>query len=381
MRPTTPKAIVSILLLSPTLGAAATIRVPEDFPTVQAGMDAASQGDTVELACGTYYEHDLVLRPGITLRSESGSATCARIDAQLLGRVMRCDSLSAPTILEGLTIARGGSNGGSGLYCIASDLTLRGCVFDNNYAWSHAGASGGGMVAQSSVITATDCVFRYNDANNNASAAGIYSSTASFTGCSFYHNTTGGGSASLAVVNGTLSVQDSYFRRSSLEMWSPDATIAGNLFFNAHLGVYSGSPVIRNSTFAKASIYLSGTASPTLQRSVVALGEHADPAVWCSSNWTGSITISCCNVYGNAGGDWTGCLAGHDGSDGNFSEDPLFCDLDAEDLHLQWASPCLPANSGDCGLIGALGFGGCNSVAVEPETWASIKSRYRSDRP
>ena len=34
---------------------AATIHVPDDQPTIQAGIDAASAGDTVLVACGDYY--------------------------------------------------------------------------------------------------------------------------------------------------------------------------------------------------------------------------------------------------------------------------------------------------------------------------------------
>ena len=37
--------------------------------------------------------------------------------------------------------------------------------------------------------------------------------------------------------------------------------------------------------------------------------------------------------------------------------DPLLCNWEAGDVHLSSLSPCLPANSGGCGLIGARGEG------------------------
>lgn len=47
---------------------AATIRVPEDRPTIQAAIDAAQAGDTVVVRAGRYVER-IQLRPSITLRS------------------------------------------------------------------------------------------------------------------------------------------------------------------------------------------------------------------------------------------------------------------------------------------------------------------------
>jgi hypothetical protein len=99
-------------------------------------------------------------------------------------------------------------------------------------------------------------------------------------------------------------------------------------------------------------------------------------ATYC---WSASIAISCSDVYGNAGGDWVGCIAGRLGVDGNFSADPLFCDAEGGDFTLSAESPCLPGNHPDgvdCGLIGAFGQG-CGPVSVEQETWAGIKARYR----
>jgi hypothetical protein len=77
-----------------------------------------------------------------------------------------------------------------------------------------------------------------------------------------------------------------------------------------------------------------------------------------------SPELSCCDVYGNAGGDWVGCIAGQYGISGNIREDPLFCDPESEDFTLRVGSPCLPGHNPDCGLIGASPIG-CPTTGVE----------------
>jgi hypothetical protein len=88
--------------------------------------------------------------------------------------------------------------------------------------------------------------------------------------------------------------------------------------------------------------------------------------------------LTCCDVYGNAGGDWVGCIADQYGINGNFSEDPLFCDMSGGDLTLCANSPCLPTGN-SCGvLIGAhdQGCPDCSSP-VKPTSWGAIKALYR----
>src|SRR3990172_6967509 len=51
---------------TPTASAAATIHVPADHPTIQAAIDAAQDGDVIEIAPGTYREN-VVLGKSVTL--------------------------------------------------------------------------------------------------------------------------------------------------------------------------------------------------------------------------------------------------------------------------------------------------------------------------
>jgi parallel beta-helix repeat protein len=53
----------------------ATIYVPDDYPTIQAAVDAASTGDTIIVRAGEYREN-IVVNKRLTIKSENGSGNC-----------------------------------------------------------------------------------------------------------------------------------------------------------------------------------------------------------------------------------------------------------------------------------------------------------------
>jgi len=59
-----------------------------------------------------------------------------------------------------------------------------------------------------------------------------------------------------------------------------------------------------------------------------------------------TVEFSCCNLFGNAGGDWIGPASGQLGVNGNISEDPLFHDRLNSDFHLLYGSPCRDMGDG-----------------------------------
>jgi hypothetical protein len=82
-----------------------------DAPTIQAGVDSAAAGDTVLVACGTYIDctHPcpwygnacVVMKSGLTLRSETGGPDCVIIGAQQQGKGISCLQVDSTTIIEG----------------------------------------------------------------------------------------------------------------------------------------------------------------------------------------------------------------------------------------------------------------------------------------
>ena len=107
--------ILIMLLVTSFVGSAlaTTIDVPADQPTIRAGIDAALAGDTVRVACGIYYEHDIVMKSGVWLRGRNGDPACVTIAAQRLGRAIQCSNVDAAARIEGFTITGGYVTGGS----------------------------------------------------------------------------------------------------------------------------------------------------------------------------------------------------------------------------------------------------------------------------
>jgi photosystem II stability/assembly factor-like uncharacterized protein len=94
------------------------IKVPDDYPTIQAAIDAATDGDTILVAEGLY-EENLSLTEGITLSGgwdvsftvqAPGMST---IDAQGLGRAISVTCATSDTVvtIDGFTIASGNATG------------------------------------------------------------------------------------------------------------------------------------------------------------------------------------------------------------------------------------------------------------------------------
>jgi hypothetical protein len=194
----------------------------------------------------------------------------------------------------------------------------------------------------------SDCIFDGNGADNFGGAGvGCYDSQALITGCVFLDN----------------------FGYSTVHSYGSNVTVRNCTF------------ALSRSLFGSGAAVQVGPGDPPqeapgqilLERTIIAFGDGL--AVICLPQ--GTPTLSCCDIYGNAGGDWIGCIAGQLGVDGNFALDPQFCDLLTHDLHLNGSSPCLPGNhpqGAPCDLIGAL-EAGC-ATAVENTTWGAIKSRF-----
>ena len=130
------------ILAVPYSGEAKTIYIPQDYPTIQAGINAALHGDALIVAPGTYVENIDFHGKAITVKS-SGGATVTHIDGNRSGSVVAFKSgENLQSVLSGFTVTNGSGTVvtagiykfiyGAGIYCDGSSPAISGNhIFDN----------------------------------------------------------------------------------------------------------------------------------------------------------------------------------------------------------------------------------------------------------
>ena len=111
------------------------IHVPNNVSTIQEGLIAATEGDTVLVAQGTYTEN--LFWPatnGITLLSEAGAESTI-IDGSNTSTVIYIYgvvTIDTTTVIDGFTLQNGTAETGGGIICLNSSPLLKNCIIKNN---------------------------------------------------------------------------------------------------------------------------------------------------------------------------------------------------------------------------------------------------------
>jgi predicted outer membrane repeat protein len=294
------------------------------------------------------------------------------------GGAVACRESSPPTLTECSFTnngTQGSTNQGGALFCLfGSTPTLIDCDFTANWVLDVIGyvtSAGGAVYTTNNGLSATGCSFVDNTAQDSGGAVLIQSGTLS--ACTFSGNSADQGGAVACLSSVTLvdcrlrdnaalyggGVHCQWGGITSLER----CVLSGNQASLNGGGIYGTGTLtvsVTECTLVGNAAYLGGggvalidTAAVALSNSIIASGASGE-AVFCEDD--GCLTvISCSDVFGNAGGDWTGCIADQLGINGNFAAPPLFCNPLDEDYTLAESSPCAPDNApAGCGLIGAL---------------------------
>lgn len=275
------------------------IRVPEEYPTIQAAIDAASPGDVVLVAPGTYTE-SITLKSGVTVRGSGADVTV--IDGSRVRDAVLAREIAESTI-TGFTIIGGRLSG------IRNDRSSM--IIENNII--HGGSTG------SVVFDGSDGVSLVrNNVITNTRGSGIL-----------------GIGTPVTIVNNVIIRNGS----SGIEFWGSPITVTNNTIANN-----SGSGIV-----------LRANTSATITNNVIT--GNVDYGI-CSASQSNIISISYNDVWGN-GVYYDGVSPGP----GDISADPLFVNPAAGDYHLQDCSPCIDAGTNDAPALPPTDFDGNPRIA------------------
>lgn len=402
-----PRACIGPLAIIATLAslqarpvAAALLQVPEEHATIAAALAAATYGDTVGLAVGSYFEHDLILPQGVSLIGRGSDPSACIIDAQQQGRVLYGVNLTRDNLVAELTLQNGLNSappwGGGGFHS-EGDPAIESVIFQ----WNVSSSSGGGLYARGRPIIA-QCIFSENSAEGggggrlesgydgtwliiadtvfmrntarNGGGLEIADKAIRIERCSFHGNvaeSSGGGLALVAPGDGGLLVYDSLISGNS-------AYTGGGIFCHANAHV-RGCTIVGNEADLSyggggfiSDSYYDLVSAPQLENCIVAFNTGGGISLYEYPQ----VDVVCCDVFGNTPANYVGWQYDHTGEDGTISTDPLFCaNRGAQDYGLQANSPCLPANN-DCGVLMGTYGQACPGTAVESLSWSKLKSLY-----
>ena len=403
-------SLLGLLLVLYPLSFGSVINVPEDQPTIQAGINSAVDGDTVKIAPDAYTgdgNRDIYFNgKAIVVMSADGPGTVvidpegSNVDYHR-GFVF-ANGEDSNSVLYQLTVTGAVADTGSGLLCRASSPRIVECEFRGCGFYDGVLKGVGAACVEGAMPTFERCVFEENYGDGGGGVAFFGGSDAVLRGCRFIGNhasclyvevvweNTGG--AAFIRESAPL-FEDCYFEDNA-GCWFQFGFFGGGAVFSRDasprferctfvrnwpcdevtlgggvLGFLRGAPEVINCTFynngaggfwtpiASGGRCIGGTESAFIVRNCIfAYGE------WSDISWDGSVigwnnnstpTIECNLFYGNFPDDFKNELAGLKNVAGNYWLEPRFCDTAAGDFHLKansWASP----ENNPCGeLIGA----------------------------
>ena len=352
---------ICVFAAAPPASAAVVLNVPASYATIQAAIDAASAGDSVVVAPGTYHERIDFKGKAIEVKSSAGPATTI-IDGGGLPNVVKFRTgETRASVLRGFTVTNGayapGSWLGIGIHMEGSSPSVIGNVVTGNSAppgtWAGIGMSteGGAPLIEGNKIV---------DNPGGSIGGGIWvnaGSTPEIVG-NLIEGQSADFGAGIAIGRGTL--RDNIISGNTSSNWgggvlaNSGVVLVNNLIVGNSSGVSGGGVWLGDGSGDASSLVnntFAGNQSPagaalTIEGSGLTLtdnvltGPAASGTVMCQHGAESGSVFDHNDVYNSTPAPYAGC-ASATGSNGNISADPMF---DA-DYRLRFGSPAIDAGT------------------------------------
>jgi parallel beta-helix repeat protein len=305
-----------------------TISVPMEEPSIQAAIDAASNGDTVLVAPGTYFEKLDFKGKAITVKS-SGGAAATILDGQNSGPIVNFHtSEGIGSVIQGFTLTHGSANTyGSAIHVTggASPSIEDNAFVDNadtNGLWGEAiGGDGSSPIILRNYFSGNTC------------STLPYESVVGFVNSS------------------SPVIADNIFVNNACPAVYLQSLASPQLYNNSMVGNRSG--VVLSLYGSNAGLFVSNN--------LIAFNQYGLNATFSGGAilppWSHNL------VYGNTTADYQG-VSNQTGIGGNISSDPILKDWAHGDEHLLYSSPAIDAGDSTVNQASASDFYGNTRVFI-----------------
>ena len=346
------------------------IHVPRDYPSIQAAIDAAVDGDTIWVADDVYTgegNRDIDFKgKAITVANENGPHNCI-IDCQEQGRGFYFHSgEDFNSLVDSITVMNGYARKGGGIYIENSSPTISNCKI----IYNNAERGGGGIYATKSKSLISDCIISFNE-SEKSSGGGIVGSSCTIINCVMENNrseSAGGVSAGSSMcinctirdniafgvggwgdgVGGGISVCGSNAAIINCTITGNKANLNGGGVWCRYLARATITQCTISGNFAAnngGGIY-SSASYPCILGSIVYGNQASAGNELFLTDWNGYIWPSYCAIsYSDIkNGQFDVCVYNDsiiNWGEGNIDTDPCFVDPIRKNYRLRASSPCI----------------------------------------
>jgi hypothetical protein len=336
--------VCTFVLLTALTAFARIINVPEEYATIQAGIDASVNGDTVLVAAGEYIENPIIQDKNLSLISAEGpdathinghlsilgysvDSTCVlrgfRISKSVEAPWLNFNSLvyvqfGSPLILANKLEGYSTTANGAGVRLDTSGAIIRGNIISNNWSYTFGGgiwASGQRVIIEGNIITGNKAGYLPDQGDfAGIGASGIIRYnliSGNIAGRVIYHARGGG---IIASINRTQIYNN---------------TIVGNSAYGQG-GHGMGGGLLISSSGSNGDGFVKNNIIAFNPNGSGVYAEIGDSAYWV---WDYNL------VFGNDSADYVGFQPGPN----DIQADPMFIDRYLGDYHLLGNSPCIDA--------------------------------------